>query len=500
MMEITHPKYILAIDQGTTSTRAILFDVDSNIIAIATKDCENYYPHPGWVEQNANLIYSSTIGVITEVVAKANCSMEEIAAIGITNQRETTIVWDKETGQPVHFAIVWQSRQSDSYCDEMKAKGLEPLFTERTGLVLDPYFSASKIRFILDHIENGQERAERGELLFGTVDSFLVWKLTGGKVHITDVSNASRTLLMNLQTLDYDPELCAIWNIPMVMLPMISDTSEVYGYTKSGLLGNCEIPLGAVVGDQQAALFGQTCFEEGSVKNTYGTGCFLLMNTSNKIIHSKNGLLSCVGWKIKEDVNYVLEGSVFIAGAAIQWLRDGLKIIQTSNETSQRCLAIPSSDGVYVVPAFTGLGAPYWKPQVKGAIFGLTRGSNQDHIIRATVESLAYQTNDVLLAMQNDAGIKLKNIQVDGGASKNDFLMQFQSDLSDCCVTRSLISETTALGAAYLAGLAVGFWKDKAEIRQNFKSGNAFESQIDENTREICLEGWKKAVEATMIF
>ena len=493
-------KYILAIDQGTTSTRAILFDVESNIIATAQKDCENYYPHPGWVEQNANMIYSSTLGVMMEVVANANCTFEDIAGIGITNQRETTIIWDKKTGQPVHFAIVWQSRQSDSYCQEMKDKGLEKLFYEKTGLVLDPYFSASKIRYILDHIENGQVRAEAGELCFGTVDSFLVWKLSGGLLHVSDVSNASRTLLMNLETLDYDDELCKLWNIPRCLLPTITDSSKVYGTTLKGLLGNCEIPIASMVGDQQAALFGQTCFEEGSVKNTYGTGCFLLMNTGKQVIHSKNGLLSCVGWKIGDEVNYVLEGSVFIAGAAIQWLRDGLKIINNSNETNQRANSVESSDGVYVVPTFTGCGAPYWKPQVKGAMFGLTRGTTQDHIIRATLESLAYQTNDVLEAMQHDAGIKLKRIQVDGGASKNDYLMQFQSDISSCLVSRSLISETTALGAAYLAGLAVGFWKDRNEIRQNYKVGNQFSPMMNEKEKEELLEGWKRAIQATIMF
>ena len=492
-------KYILSIDQGTTSTRAILFDKQGNLRATAQRECENFYPLPSWVEQNANTIWSSTVGVISEVVAAANLKMEDVAAIGITNQRETTIIWDRETGQPIDMAIVWQSRQSDSYCQAMKQKGLEPLFFEKTGLVLDPYFSASKIRYILDHVKGAQERAERGELCFGTVDSFLIWKLTGGKVHVTDVSNASRTLLMNLHTLDYDDELLALWNIPRVLLPEIKDSSCVYGRSDASLFG-VEIPIAAAVGDQQAALFGQTCYQAGSVKNTYGTGCFLLMNTGDQIIHSKHGLLSCVGWKINQEVNYVLEGSVFVAGAAIQWLRDGLKIIQHSSETNQRAKAVESSDGVYVVPAFTGMGAPYWLPSCKGAMFGLTRGTTQEHIIRATLESLAYQTQDVLQAMQKDANIELAALKVDGGASKNDFLMQFQSDISNCQVERALISETTALGAACLAGLAVGFWQDKQEIIDNFKSGSRFKPQIDQEERERLLNGWHKAVEATMKF
>lgn len=492
-------KYILAIDQGTTSTRAILFDKHGNLQATAQRECENFYPHPSWVEQNANTIWSSTVGVISEAVAAANLKMDDVAAIGITNQRETTIIWDKKTGQPIYMAIVWQSRQSDSYCQEMKQRGLEPLFFNKTGLVLDPYFSASKIRYILDHVEGAQERAERGELCFGTVDTFLIWKLTGGKVHVTDVSNASRTLLMNLHTLDYDEELLKLWNIPRCLLPEIKDTSCVYGLSDASLFG-VQIPIAAAVGDQQAALFGQTCYEVGSVKNTYGTGCFLLMNTGDQIIHSKHGLLSCAAWKIGSEVNYVLEGSVFVAGAAIQWLRDGLKIISDSSETYRRAKAVESNDGVYVVPAFTGLGAPYWQPSCRGAIFGLTRGTSQDHIIRATLESLAYQTEDVLQAMQKDSGIKLASLKVDGGASKNDFLMQFQSDISDCQVVRSLISETTALGAACLAGLAVGFWKDKQEIIDNFKSGSQFKPEINEEERSRLLEGWHRGVEAAMKF
>lgn len=490
--------YVMAIDQGTTSTRAILFDQQSNIIGIAQKELENYYPHPGWVEQNANDIWASTVGVMFEVLAKTGIKDTQIAAIGITNQRETTVVWDKESGQPIYFAIVWQSRQSDSYCEAFKAQGLEEMIKEKTGLLLDPYFSASKIRFILDHVAGAQERAERGELLFGTMDTWLLWKLSQGAKHMSDVSNASRTMLMNLKTLDYDEELLKLWNIPRCMLPEIHDTSEVYGYT-SGLFDH-PIPIAALVGDQQAALFGQTCFDAGNVKNTYGTGCFLLMNTKEKIIHSQHGLLTCVGWRIKGQTAYVLEGSVFVAGAAIQWLRDGLAIISSSSESESRAKQVNDCDGVYVVPSFTGLGAPYWKPQVKGGILGLTRGTKQEHIIRATIESLAYQTSDVVFAMQEDSGLAIKKMQVDGGASRNDFLLQFQSDILNMQVIRSTISETTALGAAYLAGLAVGVWKHQDDIRKQFQVASIFEPMMEEENRIAHLNGWKRAVHAIMEF
>lgn len=490
--------YVMAIDQGTTSTRAILFDQQSNIIGIAQKELENYYPHPGWVEQNANDIWASTVGVMFEVLAKTGIKDTQIAAIGITNQRETTVVWDKESGQPIYFAIVWQSRQSDSYCEAFKAQGLEEMIKEKTGLLLDPYFSASKIRFILDHVAGAQERAERGELLFGTMETWLLWKLSQGAKHMSDVSNASRTMLMNLKTLDYDEELLKLWNIPRCMLPEIHDTSEVYGYT-SGLFDH-PIPIAALVGDQQAALFGQTCFDAGNVKNTYGTGCFLLMNTKEKIIHSQHGLLTCVGWRIRGQTAYVLEGSVFVAGAAIQWLRDGLAIISSSSESESRAKQVNDCDGVYVVPSFTGLGAPYWKPQVKGGILGLTRGTKQEHIIRATIESLAYQTSDVVFAMQEDSGLAIKKMQVDGGASRNDFLLQFQSDILNTQVIRSTISETTALGAAYLAGLAVGVWKHQDDIRKQFQVASIFEPMMEEENRIAHLNGWKRAVHAIMEF
>ena len=490
-------RYILAIDQGTTSSRAILFDEMSNILAVAQKEVDTYYPHPGWVEQNANDIWASVVGVMNEVVARSGIRSEQIAAIGITNQRETSVIWEKESGQPIGFAIVWQSRQSDSYCQRLKEEGREAWIREKTGLQLDPYFSASKIRFLLDR-HGLQERAERGELCFGTIDSWLVWKMSNGNKHITDVSNASRTMLMNLETLDYDEELLALWNIPRCLLPKIVDTS--------GMLAVCEtvfasaIPITAVVGDQQAALFGQTCFDGGDVKNTYGTGCFLLMNTKDRIIRSKHGLVTCVGWRIQGVCDYVLEGSVFVAGAAVQWLRDGLHLITTSAESEERARLVESSDGVIVVPAFTGLGAPYWKPQVKGAVFGLTRGTRQEHIIRATLESLAYQSCDVITAMEEDAGMKIHHLQVDGGASRNRFLMQFQSDLLNATVIRSTISETTALGAAYLAGLAIGYWKDQAAIKEQFQIARRYVPTIDPQTRERLLKGWKKAVQAAIAF
>ena len=490
-------RYILAIDQGTTSSRAILFDEMSNILAVAQKEVDTYYPHPGWVEQNANDIWASVVGVMNEVVARSGIRSEQIAAIGITNQRETSVIWEKESGQPIGFAIVWQSRQSDSYCQRLKEEGRETWIREKTGLQLDPYFSASKIRFLLDR-HGLQERAERGELCFGTIDSWLVWKMSNGKKHITDVSNASRTMLMNLETLDYDEELLALWNIPRCLLPKIVDTS--------GMLAICEtvfasaVPITAVVGDQQAALFGQTCFDGGDVKNTYGTGCFLLMNTKDRIIRSKHGLVTCVGWRIQGVCDYVLEGSVFVAGAAVQWLRDGLHLITTSSESEERARLVESSDGVIVVPAFTGLGAPYWKPQVKGAMFGLTRGTRQEHIIRATLESLAYQSCDVITAMEEDAGMKIHHLQVDGGASRNRFLMQFQSDLLNATVIRSTISETTALGAAYLAGLAIGYWKDQAAIKEQFQIARRYVPTIDPQTRERLLKGWKKAVHAAIAF
>lgn len=490
-------KYIMAIDQGTSSTRAIIFDKQGHNVAMAQKQLENFYPNPGWVEQDARVIWASVVGVMFEVLAKSGIKDQQISAIGITNQRETTVVFDKDTGEPIYHAIVWQSRQSEHYCQALKQQGKEAWIKEKTGLLLDPYFSASKIRFILD-TTNSQQKAIDGDLLFGTIDTWLVYKLTNHLKHITDVSNASRTLLMNLKTLDYDLELLDVWNIPRCMLPTIEDTSCIHGYC-TGLFSH-DIAITSIVGDQQAALFGQTCFNPGDIKNTYGTGCFLLMNTNNKIIHSKHGLVTSVGWKIKDEVHYVLEGSVFIAGAAIQWLHDGLKIIDSPSSSEKRAQQIKDSDGVYVVPSFTGLGAPYWKPYVKGAIFGLTRNTQQDHIIRATLESLAYQTSDVVSAMKEDAKIPLQSLKVDGGAAKNKFLLQFQSDILNIPVSISTIGEATSLGAAYLAGLAIGFWKDLDEIKQLSKDSTTYYPSMDDALRIKKINGWQKAIHATIIF
>lgn len=481
--------YIMAIDQGTTSTRALLVDKDGEVISIVQREIENEFPKPGWVEQDANTIWGSVVGVMNEVLATSGVKEEEIASIGITNQRETTVVWDKRTGQPVHPAIVWQSRQTEDLCKQVEQHA--PRIKELTGLTVDPYFSASKIRFILDAIPNGQKRAENGDLLFGTIDSWLVWKMTGG-THITDVSNASRTMLMNLKTLEYEKELLELWNIPRVMLPEIRDTSELYGYANQ--VFDTPIPITAVIGDQQASLFGQLCLEGGETKNTYGTGCFLLMNTKDQLIRSKHGLISSVGWRINGQVDYVLEGSVFVAGAAIQWLRDGLRILHDSSESEKRATSIESTEGVYVVPAFTGLGAPYWRSDVRGAIFGLTRGTSQEHIIRATLESLAYQTFDILHAMQEDSGMTLAKLQVDGGASKNDFLVQFQSDILNCEVQRAKMSENTGLGAAYLAGLGIGYWKDFDELKSIPVKRDIFTSKSNEQQRKNRLEGWHDSI------
>lgn len=490
--------YILAIDQGTTSSRAILFDHNSDIIGMAQKELTTKYPHPGWVEQDANEIWAVSVGVIYEVMAKCGIKETQIAAIGLTNQRETTIVWDKESGQPIYPAIVWQSRQSHAYIEDWKREGREAWVKQKTGLLLDPYFSASKIRFILDHVEGAQARAEAGELLFGTVDSWLLWKLTNGKRHITDVSNASRTLLMNIQTLDYDEELLALWNIPRVMLPQICDSSDQYGIASG--LSDVPMMIGSMIGDQQASLFGQCCFEAGSLKNTYGTGCFLLMNTEDQIIESTHGLLTCAGWRIGEETCYVLEGSVFVAGAAVQWLRDGLKIIETSKETQRRAEQLNSSEGVYVVPAFTGLGAPYWNASAQGAIFGLTRGTTQEHIIRSTLESLAFQTYDVIEAMRQDSHLDITSLQVDGGVAENEFLLQFQADLLQCEVRQSLIRETTALGAAYLAGLAVGYWRDKEAIKAQARQGKRFLPSSDQAKQRQRLEGWHRAIQGVLTY
>lgn len=490
-------QYILAIDQGTTSSRAILFDRSSNIIASAQREIPQIFPHPGWVEQDANDIWFSVLSVILEVASSAKINAGQIRAIGITNQRETTVIWDKETGNPIYHAIVWQSRQTEAICEELQRAGKEDMIREKTGLLIDPYFSATKIKWILDHVEGARTRAEHGELLFGTIDSFLVWKLSGGKSHITDYSNASRTLLYNIYDLCWDQELLELFQIPSCMLPAVKPSSCIYGYTASYHLTNTPIPIAGIAGDQQAALFGQACFEPGMVKNTYGTGCFMLMNTGSTPIRSRHGLISTIAWGIDGAVEYALEGSIFAAGSAVQWLRDGLELIRTAPESEQVAGQVADSDGVYLVPAFVGLGAPYWKPHARGAVFGLTRGTTKAHFVRATLDSLAYQTKDIIIAMTKDSGIQLKELKVDGGAVENNMLMQFQSDMLNVPVKRPVIRETTALGAAYLAGLAVGFWKTKDEIRANDRLDFVFLPKISEQKREAYYRGWQEAVRCT---
>lgn len=493
-------RYVLAIDQGTTSSRAILFNKKSEIVAVAQQEFQQFFPQPGWVEHDANEIWTSTLRCITEVFRKADISPKEVAAIGITNQRETTVVWDKITGKPIHRAIVWQSRQSEEICENLRKQGYEDTFRDKTGLLIDPYFSGTKVKWILDHVEGAREKAEKGELLFGTIDTWLVYKLSGNKVHVTDYSNASRTLMYNIYDLTWDEKLLKILTVPKSMLPEVRSSSEIYGYTVDHHFFGYEVPMAGIAGDQQAALFGQACFEAGMAKNTYGTGCFMLMNTGETAVKSENGLLTTIAWGIDKKVEYALEGSVFIAGSAIQWLRDGLKIIETAPESEMFATKVKSTDGVYMVPAFVGLGTPYWDSEARGAIFGLTRGTTKEHLIRATLESLAYQTKDVLDVMIQDANIKLKSLRVDGGAVSNNFLMQFQSDLLDVAVERSVIQETTALGAAYLAGLAVGFWEDQAEIKKLWQKDATFLPKMSEAERERLYEGWQRAVEATRAF
>lgn len=487
-------KYILALDQGTTSCRAILFDQKSQIIGIAQKEFTQYYPYPGWVEHDAEEIWSTQYGVIAELLARLQVNSEEIAGIGITNQRETTVIWDKETGKPIHPAIVWQCRRSTEICDDLKSRGLEPLFKAKTGLVIDAYFSATKIKWILDHVPGTRERAERGELLFGTMDTWLVWKLTQGKIHVTDYSNASRTLLYNIRDLHWDEDLLHELNIPSAMLPAVKPSSYIYGTTSAGVFFGHEIPIAGIAGDQQAALFGQTCFEPGMAKNTYGTGCFMLMNTGDRMIESQSGLLTTIAWGINDKVSYALEGSIFIAGAVIQWVRDELKFIETASDSEYFASKVPDNGGVYVVPAFTGLGAPHWDMRARGAIFGLTRGSGKNHIIRAALESIAYQTKDVLAAMEADSGLRLKLLKVDGGAVANNLLMQFQADILNVKVERPLCIETTALGAAYLAGLATGFWSGTEELIKRYQIDRHFHPQMEEEKREGYYQGWLKAV------
>ena len=486
-------KYIMALDAGTTSNRCILFDEKGEICSIAQKEFTQYFPKPGWVEHDANEIWSSQLGVAVEAMAKLGIGADDIAAIGITNQRETTIVWDKSTGEPVYNAIVWQCRRTSKYCDTLKDKGLTDKFREKTGLIIDAYFSGTKLKWILDNVDGVRERAEKGELLFGTVETWLIWKLTKGKAHVTDYSNASRTLLFNIKDLTWDKEILEELNIPESMLPEPKQSSYVYGYSDASFFGK-EIPISGAAGDQQAALFGQTCFNPGEAKNTYGTGCFMLMNTGETPVYSKNGLVTTIAWGLDGKVNYALEGSIFVAGASIQWLRDELRIIESAADSEYMAKKVKDTNGCYVVPAFTGLGAPYWDQYARGTIVGLSRGVNKYHIIRATLESIGYQVNDVLHAMKADSGIDLAALKVDGGASANDFLMQFQSDIINAPVKRPSCVETTAMGAAYLAGLAVGYWNSKEDVIKNWAVDKIFSPIMGEDERERKIKGWNKAV------
>lgn len=486
-------KYVMALDAGTTSNRCILFNEKGEICSVAQKEFTQIFPKPGWVEHDANEIWSTQFGVAVEAMHRIGAKPEDIAAIGITNQRETTIVWDKETGEPVYNAIVWQCRRTSKYCDTLKEKGLTDKFREKTGLVIDAYFSGTKLRWILENVEGAREKAEQGKLLFGTVDTWLIWKLTKGRVHVTDYSNASRTMLYNIQELKWDDEILEELNIPKSMLPDVRASSEVYGTTEKALFGG-EIQIAGAAGDQQAALFGQTCFNAGEAKNTYGTGAFLLMNTGEKPIFSKNGLVTTIAWGLDGKVNYALEGSIFVAGSAIQWLRDELRIIYSSADSEYMANMVEDTNDCYVIPAFTGLGAPYWDQYARGAIVGLTRGTNRYHIVRATLESLAYLSYDVLHAMEEDSEIKLKALKVDGGACENNFLMQFQSDIIGVPVHRPSCIETTAMGAAYLAGLAVGYWASKEDVIKNWQISRIFEPSIENSDRDKKIKRWKKAV------
>jgi len=488
-------QYILALDQGTSSSRAIVFDHKGTICSTAQMEFTQYFPQPGWVEHNPMEIWSSEAAVIAEAISKIGIGGKEIAAIGITNQRETTIVWDAETGQPVYNAIVWQDRRTSEFCDSLKAQGLVEKIREKTGLIIDAYFSGTKIKWILDHVEGAREKAEAGRLRFGTVDSWLVWQLTRGQVHITDVSNASRTMLFNIHTLEWDKELLELLDIPASMMPQVRSSSEVYGHTKTTIFAH-EVPIAGIAGDQQAALFGQMCTTPGSVKNTYGTGCFLLMNTGEKPILSKNNLLTTVAWKIGDKVNYALEGSIFVGGSVVQWLRDGLGIIRSSSEIEALAASVPDNGGVYFVPALTGMGAPYWDQYAQGVICGITRGATAAHIARAALEGIAFQTMDIVGAMEKDAGVRLTELKVDGGASRNNLMMQFQADILDTAVIRPEVTETTAMGACYLAGLAVGYWDSLEEIRQQWKAERTFTpSGVDIAPLK---KGWSTAISRTL--
>lgn len=491
------PNCILALDQGTTSSRAIVFGKDGRPIAVAQEEFEQIFPHPGHVEHDPEAIWRSQLGVAREALLRAGRGAKDVAAIGVTNQRETTILWEKSTGKPVANAIVWQSRVTAGICDRLKSEGLEQTFRDKTGLVVDAYFSGTKIAHLLDTIPGLRSRAEKGDILFGTVDSFLAWRLSGGKKHVTDYSNASRTLIYNIHSLDWDDELLKILNIPRVMLPQVLPSSTLYGETDRTLFGD-GIPIASLIGDQQAATFGQACFEPGSAKNTYGTGCFLLLNTGDKPVPSKNGLITTIGWGLNDNLTYCLEGSVFIAGAVVQWLRDGLKMIGTAPEIEDLALAVPDNGGVYFVPAFVGLGAPYWNQRARGAIIGVTRGTTREHIARAALESMAYQTRDVLEAMQQDSGMTLGILKVDGGAAANNLLMQFQSDVLSVSVQRPVVHETTALGAAYLAGLAVGFWTDQNDVRRNWALDREFKPAMRMDRRDHLYDRWKQAVNRSL--
>ncbi len=493
-------KYIMSLDQGTTSSRAILFNKEGEVVATSQKEFKQYFPQSGWVEHNANEIWSSVLSVVAGVLSENDIKAEQVEAIGITNQRETTVVWDRNTGRPIYNAIVWQSRQTADICEELKEQGHEEVFNRKTGLLLDPYFSGTKIKWILDNVDGAREKAENGDLLFGTIDTWLIWRFTEGETHVTDYTNASRTLLYNIHELEWDKELLDILEVPESMLPEVKSSSEVYGKTTKNHFFGQNVPIAGVAGDQQAALFGQTCFNKGDAKNTYGTGCFLLMNTGTEAIQSDNGLLTTIAYGYDGEVKYALEGSIFVAGSAIQWLRDGLRMFSDSKQSESYANAVDSNGGVYLVPAFTGLGAPYWDSEARGAVFGLSRGTEKEHLVRATLESLAYQTKDVLDAMQKDSGIDLETLRVDGGAAANDFLMQFQSDILGTPVERPEVLETTALGSAYLAGLAVGYWDSTDEIKSVSDTDSVFEPDMNQDERDSLYDGWQHAVTATQAF
>lgn len=493
-------QYIMALDQGTTSSRAMLFDETGNVVHTAQQEFRQIFPQSGWVEHNAEEIWSSILSCIAKVLSQKNIPADAVASIGITNQRETTVVWDKHTGKPIYNAIVWQSRQTASICEELKEAGHNDLFRDKTGLLIDAYFSGTKVKWILDNVEGAREKAEAGDLLFGTIDTWIIWKLTEGAAHVTDYSNASRTLMFNIYDLKWDEELLELLTVPASMLPKVCESSKVYGKTAPKNFFGKEIPIAGIAGDQQAALFGQACYEKGMSKNTYGTGCFMLMNTGEKAVKSNNGLLTTIAWGLDGKVTYALEGSIFVAGSAIQWLRDGLRMFKNSADSEAYAKRVDSTEGVYVVPAFVGLGTPYWDSDVRGAVFGLTRGTSKEHFVRATLEALAYQTKDVLSAMEADSGIPLNTLRVDGGAVKNDFLMQFQADILNVPVERPEVNETTALGAAYLAGLAVGFWQSLDDISNNWNLDRRFEVAMEENQRDELYTGWKKAVKAAQVF